>query len=176
MKTDYRKQVALLTLASFLSYGSPALAAGSVDSIVSKIKGLDAGLTEAPAAEYVLRKYPGEKLIPVRLMGGVNRPGVYYLPEGTDLLTAISLSAGLTNDADPGKVHHSKASGQGRVIHHMGNMLEDPKRNSPVLASNDVVFVENETPVLSSNTMLVITAVSSLMGIALGAVALSKIK
>ena len=176
MKRSNPRPLVLATLAAYLLQAAPLHAAESnLESMVSRFKGQAAGLPEVQASEYVLRKYPGEKLIPVRLLGGVNRPGVYYLPEGTDLLTAISLSSGLTDTADVEKVHHARGAKPGVNRLTMDDMLADPKKN-PVLAANDLVMVEEKQPILSNNTMLLITALSGIVGITLGAIAISKVK
>lgn len=169
------RPVCIATLAAYLLQVTPLHAADAkLESMVGRLR-TQTMQTEIPAAEFVLRKYPGEKLIPVRILGGVNRPGVYYLPEGTDLLTAISLSSGLSTDADLDKVHHARGDKPGAQELTMQEMFSDPKKN-PVLAANDMLFVEEKQPILSNNTMLLITAISSIVGITLGAIAISKVK
>lgn len=176
MNHNLLRPMCVATLAAYLLQVTPLHAADAkLESMVSRMRTQQGLQTEVPAAEFVLRKYPGEKLIPVRILGGVNRPGVYYLPEGTDLLTAISLSSGLTADADLEKVHHAKGDKPGSNELTMQEMFRDPKKN-PVLAANDMLFVEEKQPILSNNTMLLITAISGIVGITLGAMAISKVK
>lgn len=175
MKKSPIKFFAYISLFSYLLQVVPAHAADTaLESMVSRLRGQTA-LPEAPAAEFVLRKYPGEKLIPVRILGGVNRPGIYYLPEGTDLLTAISLSAGLSSEADLHRVHHAQGNKTGSTTRTLHEMFEDPKLN-PKLTANDLLYVEEQQPALSNNTMLLLTALSSIVGITLGAIAISKTK
>src|SRR5689334_15916147 len=106
--------VAYLTLLAVSSQASLGFAAdaglGAAKPTLSILE--ESGVQETRASEYVMRRYPGERLIPVRIIGGVQHPGTYYLPEGTDLLTAISLSGGLAQNADPEKVRWNQWSSQ----------------------------------------------------------------
>ena len=121
-----------------------------------------------------MRRYPGEQLIPVRILSGVKNPGTYYLPAGTDLVTAVALSGGLTASADPEKVNWNQWSSKAHLQLSMDDAVKDPVHKNPVMGNNDVLFIEESKPWISNNTVTVITVISSLVGIVLAAKALSK--
>ncbi len=132
------------------------------------------GITESRASEYVMRRYPGEKLIPIRILGGVKSPGMYYLPEGTDLITALSLSGGLDMYADSSNLTLNQWSS--KKVHHfdIADVTAAPEKNNPTLGANDVLFIKPRENDISGNTMLWLTAISSIVGILVGATVLSK--
>ncbi len=144
-------------------------ARGRVSSVLDEAQ-------ETRAAEFVMRRYPGEKLMPVRILGGVQRPGTYYLPEGTDLLTAIALSGGLAPNADSEEIRWNQWSTQKYSTLALEDAMISPKERNPALGANDVLMVEEKTPLLSNNTLLLLTALSSIVGIVVGAVYVSRDK
>lgn len=129
--------------------------------------GEDTSQSEMKAAEYVMRRFQGERLMPVRIMGGVNRPGIYYLPEGTDVITAISLSGGLMTTSDPSSVKWNQHATQKYRTLDLGDAIEKPKENNPILGNNDVLLVEERTPWISNNTLTLVTVVASILSVAL---------
>ncbi|MCO5143022.1 MAG: SLBB domain-containing protein [Oligoflexia bacterium] len=156
----------ICTILSFLIM-NPAFARDS--AAILKNEG-----AENLASEYVLRRFSGEKLMPIRIIGGVQKPGVYYLPQGTDLLTAISLSGGLSDTADPDEVVWNQISS--KQVHQLeiADLMKDPMKNNPALGANDLLMIKEKQPVISNNTLLLITAISSIVGIAVGVAYLSR--
>jgi hypothetical protein len=51
-------------------------------------------------AEYVFRNTPKDVLISVQLFGSVARPGLYYVPDDTDLMKLLTLSGGTLNSTE----------------------------------------------------------------------------
>jgi hypothetical protein len=180
LSQTFRPSLASLTLVAFLSsclFGqSPAAAAESSlrSDLKKNIYNVVDELSEPKAAEYVMRRYPGEKLMAVRILSGVRAPGIYYVPEGTDLLTAISLAGGLVPTADPERIHWNNFSANKYKMLDIQDSVEDPRTRNPVLGANDLLMVDETKPVISTNTVLVVTVIASLIGIAIGAKALSK--
>lgn len=130
--------------------------------------------SEQKASEYVMRRFPGERLVAVRIVGGVNRPGTYYFPEGMDLLSAISLSGGLIDKADSENIKWSQFATQKNNSLSLAEMMEKPKDLNPILGANDVVFVEEKRPWFSDNSLALLGVVSSIIGITIGVKYLSK--
>lgn len=159
----------LLILSHFFAI-NPVLAA----TTNSKSFSLEDGQQEMKASEYVMRRYPGERLMPIRILGGVQKPGTYYLPEGTDLITAISLSGGLATNADREKVRWSQWSTQKYETLDLALVMEKPKSFNPALGPNDVLMVEEKSQVIGSNTLLVLGAISSVVGIVIASVYISR--
>lgn len=164
-----------VTILTFLQSCLPlvALAAGANSQRDSYTLSDDSG-GEAHASEFVMRRFPGEHLIPVRILSGVRNPGTYYLPEGTDLITAIALSGGLTNTADPEKLHWNQWSTQKIALIDVNDTVTQPQKANPRLGANDVVMIEDSKPWISNNTVLVVSLITGLLGIVLSAKALTK--
>jgi competence protein ComEA len=63
-------------------------------------------VTRAPAGKPIaLEPSPTKAPIEVHVIGGVVRPGVYELPEGSRVKDAIEAAGGLLADADPGSMN-----------------------------------------------------------------------
>ncbi|MGZ3650011.1 MAG: SLBB domain-containing protein [Bdellovibrionota bacterium] len=131
-------------------------------------------MIEARASEYVMRRFPGEHLIPVRILSGVRNPGTYYLPEGTDLITAVALSGGLTSTADPEKLHWNQWATQKSATLDLGDAVADPQKQNPKLGANDILMIDESKPWISNNTVLLVSIVTGVLSIVLGAKALTK--
>ena len=129
---------------------------------------------ETRASEYVMRRYPGEKLMPVRILGGVQKPGTYYLPENTDLITAISLSGGLAPNADSESIRWNQWSTRKYQKLDLTEAISHPQEQNPALGANDVLLVEEKSQIISNNTLLILTALSSVVGITVGAIFISR--
>lgn len=128
--------------------------------------------SESRGTEYVMRRFPGERLIPVRLLGGVRVPGTYYVPIGMDMVTLISLSGGVESNADTSKIIYSRANGKTTDTLDLRRALEKRAEYNPTFEANDVIYVEPKSPIVSSNTLLMLTVTATLLSIALGTNAL----
>ena len=51
-------------------------------------------------AEFIFRNSPRDNLITVQVFGSVNRPGMYYVPEDTDLMKLLTLAGGVVNSGE----------------------------------------------------------------------------
>jgi len=129
---------------------------------------------ERGAAEFVMRRFPGERLIPVRILGGVKSPGTYYFPEGMDLLSAISLSGGIEGTADHEAVRWTQFSSQKDSKLNMEEIMRRPKELNPTLGANDILYVEPKTTWFSNNFLATLSVIVSVTGLALSARALSR--
>lgn len=162
----------LFTFILLFAFTSQSMAAPGVRTSAATLGISEA--TEQGASEFVVRRYPGERLIPVRILGGVTKPGTYYFPEGVDLLSAISLSGGLVENADASSVMWTKFSTQQYQTLDLANAMKKPKDLNPALGANDVLFIDSKTSLISNNTILLLSVISSLVGIAVGVTYLSK--
>jgi len=165
-----------LTLLALFNMCIPvtALAAGQGNAPKGGSYTLTDDMIEARASEYVMRRFPGEHLIPVRILSGVRNPGTYYLPEGTDLITAVALSGGLTPTANPEKLHWNQWSSQKSAILDLGDAVAEPQKQNPKLGANDVLMIDETKPWISNNTVLLISILTGVLSIALSAKALTK--
>ena len=126
-------------------------------------------------AEYVSGNYPGAILIPVNLWGSVQKSGIHHIPSQTDLLTLISLAGGPTPDAEMNKVIIKRNSGKKEEVIYVNieELVTQPGTRGPILEANDIVIFPREKPILSNNTMTMMSFVGGILGIILASVALS---
>lgn len=134
---------------------------------------LEDSQSDLKASEFVVRRYPGEKLIPIRVLGGVRQPGTYHVPEGTDLISLISLTGGFNANADASSIQINQWGSQKILQLDVEDVLKNPATQNPTLASSDVVYIPEQSPAVSSNTLLVVGLISSLVGIFVGGLLIS---
>lgn len=134
----------------------------------------DTDQREMNASEYVMRRYSGERLIPVRILAGVRNPGTYYIPEGTDLITLLSLSGGLTSTANAENIRLNEWQSKKMRSVSLPDVMEQPSKYNLSLAPNDVLYIEDKAPAVSNNTMQVISLLSALVGIVAAGFIISK--
>jgi hypothetical protein len=166
-----------VTLLALLNASIPAAALAAGPAGNTQPRGgytLTEDQSESRAAEFVMRRFPGEHLVPIRILSGVKNPGTYYLPENSDLLTAIALSGGLTPTADPSRLHWNQWSTQKYTVVDLEDAVAQPLKSNPRLGANDVIMVDETKPWISNNTVLVVSLITGLLGIALSARALTK--
>jgi len=175
-----KKSSAAITLISYIFTGiifsAPAAEAGvplAAEKKASKFSLVDDS-AETRGTEYVMRQYPGEKLMAIRILAGVRLPGIYYVPEGTDLLTAVAISGGLLATADATKVRWNHWATQEHQILNLEDTVAEPKSRNPALGANDVVMIDEVKPWISNNTVLLVSIIASVFGIFVGAKALAK--
>jgi len=78
-------------------------------------------------------------LVKTNFWGGVKSPGIHYLPEGVDLITAISLAGGPVGEAQLGDVELTSLSGQTLVYDLEGE--DRGKAREVKLKAGDIVNV-----------------------------------
>lgn len=81
------------TLALFSQLSAPAALAAGRDSVLD-MKG------PQQTAEYIFRNSPRDNLITVQVFGSVVRPGMYYVPEDTDLMKLLTLAGGVETTSE----------------------------------------------------------------------------
>ncbi|MGE4233909.1 MAG: SLBB domain-containing protein [Bacteriovoracia bacterium] len=116
-------------------------------------------------SEYFVGGSPGVN-IQVNLIGGVRNPGIYHLPENTDLLTLVGYGGGTSEAAvlddvnikrkEDGKFHNIGVD--------MDAILKSPDTPNPALANGDVVYIPEKRTV--RNLAVAVSIVASLLSIA----------
>jgi hypothetical protein len=113
------------------------------------------------ASEYIFEAYPNQELIPIRLLGAIKNAGLYHIPANMKLITLLSLAGGTTNEANLENilVGNDQLNSKSRSIN-----LEDTLKNGATtdytLISNDIILVQNKTPLISNDSFRVITVMS----------------
>lgn len=118
-------------------------------------------------AYYTIKEFPNQKLIPVRLIGGVSRPGFYQVPEKTTLLTLLSYSGGATASSDLESVtmwrNEKKVSEEVNVM----KLMRTTNTAEPTVNANDVVLIKEKQSLFSPNTLATLTVLSAVTAIIL---------
>jgi polysaccharide export outer membrane protein len=100
---------------------------------------------KGPVSQYRLRLGTEDELqFNVHVWGQVNKPGLYAVPDGTDLVSLISLAGGPTDDAKLSHVVVVRAAGStgGSVTVDLRSYVKSGNRGEiPVLGPGDTVVV-----------------------------------
>ncbi len=117
------------------------------------------------ANEFVFKTSPTQKIMPVRLISGTSKPGIYHLPEGTRLTSLVALSGGKQSDDDFSEIIIKRNDTSFEFD--LDSYIEDNKGEDPILQAGDIVSVKKDKPWISDNTYLLATFVATLASIAL---------
>lgn len=159
----------LLSLSIFLA-SVPSYGADSGISLSKEIIATNKG------NEYISGDYPGAVMMKINLWGGVNKPGIHYVPAKTDIVTLLSYAGGPTEKAESDNIIIKRTvSGKQIVIDvDVDDIMHSTKSISPVLEANDIIVVPSRKPFFSENTVQVIGVVGGVLGIILASIVLKK--
>ncbi len=117
-------------------------------------------------SEYYVGDSLGKPLIAVKLMSGVERPGVYHVPQGTDLSELISYAGGSHSNAHLDEIL-VKRNYLGVTKNYEVDLEKILKSTTsvPKLVDNDVVFIDRDANL--ENTVRWVSIVSGILTIAL---------
>jgi hypothetical protein len=163
----YKKALALFLCFGFIPQQTYAAGEVGIDPPSLLLEKKNA-VPPTNSGEFIYQPYPGTVLIPVSLWGSVTRTGIYRIPLNTDLVTLLSLAGGPGVDAKIDDISIRRTLGpEQKVITVDGEKLIKGKDKVPVpvLAANDVVYVPKKEPVVSNNTVLMITVVASVLSV-----------
>lgn len=124
-------------------------------------------------SDYIVKRFPNQKLVPTRLIGGVQRPGFYQIPENTSLLSLMSYSGGALPSSDIRSVTILRQEPRASIEIDVEKILKDPTTIDPIIHANDVIFVRERKPIISSDTMALILVTSTVAAIILSSIAIS---
>ena len=114
-------------------------------------------------SEFFYEKTGSEVLHPVKLLGTVNKPGIYHVPQNTKLTTLLSVAGGTAIQADLANVSVSNPSGATQKIDFRATLESGKDVN---LKPDDIIFVPEKKHMISpdtSNTIMITTAVISVL-------------
>lgn len=124
------------------------------------------------ASEYIFESYPNQELIPIRLLGSVKNPGLYHIPTQMKLTTLLALAGGTSGDADLGKIiigndQQTIKNEQGVESKSLEIDLEETlkkgARSDYTLMANDIVLIQNKSPIVSNDAFRTISVVSVIL-------------
>jgi protein involved in polysaccharide export with SLBB domain len=106
----------------------------------------------------------------INLWGGVNKPGIHYVPIRTDLMTLLSFAGGPTEAAKLSEVVikrkiASDGADQQLLRVNVEDALSGKSGLNPVLQANDIVMIPVSKPLISQNTLSVIAVTGGILSI-----------
>ena len=159
-------------------FGQTALAATS-----ENLMGLDDTRASSTTSEYVFRSTTRGNLVPIQVLGAVAKPGLYFVPQRTDLVRLLTLAGGPQSAADD-EVLVRKADRSWMDLSISGlkrdngsafevdipKVLKQGDYANLTLSPNDVVYVPQREPWISQDMFRTVSVVSLVMSIVLTAV------
>jgi hypothetical protein len=126
-------------------------------------------------AEFIYQTYKGEELISIRLLGSVQRAGLYHVPKNMNVTTLLSLAGGTSRDADLRKITITNELRQQHNPLHLNleQTFESGSGEAYQLQTNDLVFVAERRPFISNDTWKAISIISVVLTSALTAIAIN---
>ena len=116
-------------------------------------------------SEYILRNYPEESLVTIHVLGAVGKPGLYHVPDKTDVVTLMSLTGGSSTFADLENVVLRKRNPDKVKRLNLNKMIGTQGLYPEPLHNGDIIFVNSKDPVVDKNTVLVLSVVSVILTI-----------
>lgn len=120
-------------------------------------------------ADYIIKRYPNQKLMPARLVSGVSRPGFYQIPENTSLLSLVSYSGGFTQNADLEEIVIWRQASKQSFEINMKDHITDPNGVDPVVMPNDIIYIKEKPRI--EDTVTLVAVISTSIAAILGAIA-----
>lgn len=113
-------------------------------------------------SEFVFQSYKGQELMTIKLLGAVNKSGLYHVPKKMDLATLLSLAGGTTSDANLQNVlvGQKNSKEEQSIEINVEEKLEQGKINIYDLRPDDVVLVKRKKPVIGTDTWRLISLIS----------------
>jgi competence protein ComEA len=172
-KSSLRSQLlSLLTATALLAQLTAPVAhaaGGRVDSVLD-MKG------PQQTAEYIFRNSPRDNLITVQIFGSVVRPGMYYVPEDTDLMKLLTLAGGVEPSSELDEVVVRKIDGKpwasmnssyvkqknpSTYVVDVDDLLRRSTNLKPLrMTHDDFVYVPKKEPFISNDFAKIVGIVS----------------
>ena len=122
-------------------------------------------------SDYTIKRFPNQKLMPTRLIGGVYKPGFYQVPENTSLLSLMSYSGGVLPNSDLSSVTIWRQQSKESLNINLDKILKDPASAETIIMPNDVIYIKEKEKLISSDTMSLFLITSTTIAIILGGLA-----
>jgi SLBB domain-containing protein len=114
-------------------------------------------------SEYFYNKTGAEVLRSIKLLGLVNRPGIYHVPDNTSLTTLLSIAGGTDHGADLKEITISNPDGTS-VKMDLSQQLSTGKDFN--LKPNDIIYIPEKKSTFdrdATNTVVVVSTIVSLL-------------
>ncbi len=127
-------------------------------------------------AEYIFRNSPRDNLVTIQVFGSVARPGMYYVPEDTDLMKLLTLAGGVVNSSELDEVIVRKLEGkawkgvnnkfvdqrndQTYVVDVDGMLKNSPSVKPLRMSHDDFVYVPQKESFISNDFTKIVSILS----------------
>ena len=102
----------------------------------------------------------------VNMVAGVQMPGIYHLPDNTNLLEAISLAGGTATNADLSNVYVKRPNQGGTfdTYHYdLSKLVSNKDFKPPVIGDHDTILIETSNP--SQTLIITLSIITTALGI-----------
>lgn len=184
MSQKFGQWILILT-AVFSFIGLPT--AQAVESDLSAFTDLR---TPLQTSEYIFRTSPKDSLMAIHLFGAIAKPGIYYVPQNTDLMKLLTLAGGATSLGTLDEVvvrkndtkawegirsHHMDKDGHGSYELNLDKMIrKDAAIRQLKLGQDDFIYVPQKEPWISNDVSRTVSVISIVLGTALTTMLLSQ--
>ncbi len=128
-------------------------------------------LSARSIAEYFYSRTGNEILTPIRILGGVQLPGIYHVPRETELATLIALSGGALNDADITKMKYTPRGQKTQEI----NLYDYIGKGQDIkLSGGEILYVPKKEGWISNEAATTLTILLSVISVGLTAYVVSR--
>jgi protein involved in polysaccharide export with SLBB domain len=124
-------------------------------------------------SDFIIKRFPNQKLMPTRLIGGVQKPGFYQIPENTSLLSLMSYSGGALPTSNLRSVTIWRQESKQAIELDLEKVLHDPNSVDPIVQANDVIYIPDKERLISTDTVTLILVVSTIAATILSAIAIN---
>lgn len=122
-----------------------------------------------PGEEFYAGQGPGITLMPVQVIGGFRKPGLYHIPLNSDLLAAVTYAGGVIENAELENLtikRRAKGKEQNLAVN-LETILTSDASQAVVLQPNDTIYLPVEKELIGVNTSRTVALVASLISIVL---------
>lgn len=157
--SNFRAGIALaMALVLFSGHSTPAFA-------YELNFGLEGASGKRGQAEFFNTNPEQRVMIKLNLVAGVGIPGIYHVPDNTNLLEAISLAGGGASNADLSEVYVRRETPDGTKTfeYNLDSVMKNPKTPFPKLENFDTIYVKQDNS--QQAWMSRLTLVSLVLGI-----------
>jgi len=156
----FRIVSALLLMVSLPLSAAPSFQIPQMNQLQGQVRDLQ------QSSVYVYGDATLDVLIPVRVIGAIEKAGIHYVPKGTDLLTLLTLAGGTSREAELDSIRIRRQGETPKVLTANLDDLVTRVDDAPIqLQSNDVVMIPQSKPSISDDTLRIVSLVASLAAI-----------
>lgn len=155
MRTLFKKILLYFVLSTF--YFSQVQAAGNYyNSMLNQ---------QSAGHDFISGAQPGDVLIKINLWGAVHKPGIHRVPAKTDLLSLMSYAGGPKDNAilDEVTIKRDLGKTQKLITVNLEDLVKGASHHQINLAPNDVIVVPASKPLVSQDTLTIISVTSIIL-------------